>query len=115
MDIEWKAEILRKLEDLSELQGLRKEVQRIVVTLEKLASIEGQDSKKEQFSWSESEGEEIEVQGSKEKGKQREQKLDEAEEEEKVGGQEEKNGIEGMEERSSSFFLVTYSVGNGVL
>jgi len=50
MDIEWKAEILRKLEDLSELQGLRKEVQRIVVTLEKLASIEGQDSKKEQFS-----------------------------------------------------------------
>jgi len=57
----------------------------------------------------------MEVQGSKEKGKQREQKLDEAEEEEKVGGQEEKNGIEGMEERSSSFFLVTYSVGNGVL
>jgi len=50
MDIEWKAEILRKLEDLSELQGLRKEVQRIVVALEKLASIEGQDSKKEQFS-----------------------------------------------------------------
>ena len=115
MDIEWKAEILRKLEDLSELQGLRKEVQRIVVALEKLASIEGQDSKEEQFSWSESEGEEMEVQGSKEKGKQREQKLDEAEEEEKVGGQEEKNGIEGMEERSSSFFLVTYSVGNGVL
>jgi len=50
MDIEWKAEILRKLEDLSELQGLRKEVQRIVVALEKLASIEGQDSKEEQFS-----------------------------------------------------------------
>jgi len=60
---------LRKLEDLSELQGLRKEIQRIAVVLEKLASIEGQDSKKEQFSWLESEREETEVQGSKEKRK----------------------------------------------
>ena len=60
---------MRKLEDLSELQGLRKEIQRIAVVLEKLASIEGQDSKKEQFSWLESEREETEVQGSKEKRK----------------------------------------------
>jgi len=41
---------LRKLEDLSELQGLRKEVWKIVVALEKLAGIKGQDSKEEQFS-----------------------------------------------------------------
>jgi len=61
---------------LSELQRLRKDIQRIVVALEKLAGIEDQDFEKEQFSWPESEGEEMEVQGSKEKGKQREQELD---------------------------------------
>jgi len=49
MDMEWKTEILRKLEDLSELQGLRKDVQRITVALEKLAGIEGQDSDEEQY------------------------------------------------------------------
>ena len=37
------------------------------------------------------------------------------EEEEQVGGQEEENGMEGVEEGSSSFSLVTYSVGTGVL
>ena len=36
-DAEWKAEILRKLKDLSELRGLRKDVWRIMVALEKLA------------------------------------------------------------------------------
>jgi len=46
-DIEWKAEVLRKLEDLGELRSLRKDVQRIAVALEKLASIEGQDSNEE--------------------------------------------------------------------
>ena len=46
------------------------------MALEKLAGIEDQDFEKEQFSWPESEGEEMEVQGSKEKGKQREQELD---------------------------------------
>jgi len=35
------------LEDLSELRGLRKDIQRIMVVLEKLAGIEGQDSDKE--------------------------------------------------------------------
>ena len=49
-DAEWKAEVLRKLEDLSKLWGLRKDVQRIAVALEKLASIQGQDSDNEQFS-----------------------------------------------------------------
>jgi len=65
------------------------------VALEKLADIESQDSNEEQFLWSESEGEEMEVQGSKEKGKQWEQELDRVEEKE-VGGQQEKNGIEGV-------------------
>jgi len=34
-------EVSRKLEDLSELWGLRKDVWRIAVALEKLAGIEG--------------------------------------------------------------------------
>jgi len=41
LSAEWKVEISRKLEDLSELSGLRKDIRRIAVALEKLASIEG--------------------------------------------------------------------------
>jgi len=73
-DAEWKVEVSRKLEELSELRGLRKDVRRIVVALEKLAGIESQDSDEEQISWLESEGQETEVQESTEKGKQREQR-----------------------------------------
>jgi len=47
MDAEWKVEILRKLDSLSELSSMRKDIQRIVVALEKLAGIEGEDSDKE--------------------------------------------------------------------
>ena len=79
---------MRKLEDLSELSGLRKDIRRIVVALEKLAGIGGQDFDEELLSWPESEGEETEIQGSKEKGKQREDKLDgeDEKEEAEVGG-----------------------------
>jgi len=69
MNMEWKAEVLRKLKDLSELQGLRKDVWRIVMALKKLAGIEGQNSDNKQYSWPESEGKEIEVQESTQKGK----------------------------------------------
>jgi len=55
-----------------------------------------------------------EVQGSREKGKQKEERLDRAEEEEEVRGQEEENGMEGVEE-GGNFSLVAYSVGTGVL
>jgi len=75
-DAKWRVEILRKLEDLSELSGLRKDIRRIVVALEKLAGIGSQDSDEELLSWLESEREETEIQESKEKGKQREDKLD---------------------------------------
>jgi len=61
MDVEWKAEVSRKLEELSKLQGLRKDVQRIVVALEKLAGIESQDSDKELLLWPKSEREKTEV------------------------------------------------------
>jgi len=47
MDMEWKAEILRKLDGLSELSSLRKDVWRIAVALEKLAGMEGEDSDEE--------------------------------------------------------------------
>jgi len=99
---------------LTELQGLRKDVWRITVALEKLAGIEGQDSKKEQFLWPESEGEETEVQESKEKRKQREERIDGMKEEE-VKRQEEKNRMEGVEEEDSSFSLVAYSVSTRAL
>jgi len=107
-------EVLRKLEDLGELWGLRKDVWRIVVALEKLAGIEGQDSDEELLSWSESEGEMTEVQGGKEKRKQREERLDGEDEEKEMGRQEEDNEIEGVEERGGNFSPVTYSVRTGV-
>jgi len=115
MDAKWKAEISKKLEGLSELSGLRKDVRRITVVLEKLAGIEGQDSNEELLSWLESEGEETKVQGSKKKGKQKEERVDGVKEEEEVGGQEEENGIEGVEKGSNSFSPVAYSVGTRAL
>jgi len=114
MDTEWKAEVLQKLEGLDKLRGLRKDIWRIVMALERLASIESQDSNEEQISWLESEGEVTEVQGSIEKGKQREQRLNRVVEKE-VRGQKEDNEMEGMEEGGNSFSPVTYSVGTGNL
>jgi len=114
-DAEWKAEVLRKLEGLDELSGLRKDVRRITVALEKLAGIEGQDSDKRQISWPESEEEVTEVQGNKEKGKQREERLDGEDKGEEMGEQEENSKMEGVEEGSSRLSPVTYSVRTGNL
>jgi len=102
MNVEWKVEISRKSENLSELSRLRKDIQRIVVALEKLAGIKGQDSDKELLSWLELE-----------KGKQKKERMDEVEEEAEVGGQEEEDRMEGVEERGNSFFPVIYSVSTG--
>jgi len=101
---------------LGKLQGLRKDIQRITVALEKLVGIEGKDSNKKQISWLESEGEETEIQEDKEKGKQKEERLDreDEKEEQEVRGQEEENGMESMEEEDGSFSLVTYFVRTGV-
>ena len=84
------------------------------MALEKLAGMEEEDSDKERISWPESEGELTEVQGSKDKGKQKEERIDRAEEKEEVGGQEEENGMEGVEE-GGNFLPVAYSVGTVVL
>jgi len=89
-------------------------MQRIAVALEKLASIEGQDSDKELLSWPESKGEKTEVQGGKEKRKQREKRLDREDEEKEMGRQEEDNEMEGVEEGGGSFSPVVYSIGTGV-
>jgi len=94
---------------------MRKGIQRIVVALEKLAGIEGKDSDEKRISWPKSEGDETEVQERKGKGKQKEERIDGVEGEEETGEQEKKNGMEGMEEESSSFFLVAFSVGTGIL
>ena len=113
-DAEWKAEVLRKLDSLGELRGLRKDVRRIAVALEKLAGIEGKDSDEELFSWPESEGEVTEVQGGQEKGKQRENRSGRGDNEEETERQEE-DKMEDVEEGSSRFSPVAYSVGTGIL
>jgi len=110
-DVEWKVEVSRKLEELSELRGLRKDIRRIAVALEKLVGIESQDSDEGQISWPKSEGEETKVQESTEKGKQREQRSGRAKDEGEVEGQEEEDAMEGVEEGSGGHSPVAYSVG----
>jgi len=113
-DAEWKVEILRKLEGLDELIGLRKDLRRITVALEKLAGIEGQDSDEGQISWLESDGEETEVQEGTGKGKQKQERSDGQDEENEMGEQEEGDDMEGVEEGGGSFSPVAFSVGTGV-
>ena len=112
---EWKAEILRKLDGLSKLSGMRKNIWRIAVALEKLTGIEGEDSDEERILWPESKGELTEVQGSREKGKQKEERVDRAEEKEGTRRQEEENRMEGVKEGGGDFSLVMYSVRTGIL
>ena len=114
-DTEWKAEISRKLDGLSELSGLRKDIQRIAVALEKLAGMEGKDSDEEQISWPESEGELTEVQGSREKGKQKEERVDGVKEEKETRRQEEENGMEGIKESGGDFSPVALKGAKGNL
>ena len=83
------------------------------MALEKLAGIEGQDSDKELLSRPESEREITEVQGDKEKRKQREERLGREDEEKEVRRQEGDNKMEGVEEGDGNFSLVAYSVGTG--
>jgi len=100
------------------LSSLRKDIRRIAVALEKLAGMEGEDSDKKQISWPESEEELTEVQRSREKGKQKEERVDgaeEEEEEEETSRQKEENEMEGVEEDVGTFSPVTYSVGTGNL
>jgi len=114
IDSEWKAEVSRKLEELSELRGLRKDVWRIAVALEKLAGIDSQDSDEGQISWPESDREDTEVQKGTGKGKQKQETSDGGNDENEMGEQEEGNEMEGVEEGGGSFSPVAFSVGTGV-
>ena len=80
------------------------------MALEKLAGIDGQDSDEELLSRPESEGEITEIQGDKEKRKQREERLGGEDKEKEIGRQEKDNEIESMEEGDGSFSPVAYSV-----
>ena len=65
------------------------------------------------ISWLESGGEETETVERMDKGKQREQSPDGAEDEGEVEEQEEENAMEDVEEGSSGLSPVAYSVGTG--
>ena len=106
-DMEWKSEVLQKLEGLDELSRLRKDMRRIAVALEALAGIRGQDSDEDLISWLESEGKETKVQENRENGKWREEKID--------GTDEDENRMEGVEEENGSLSPVAFSIGTGIL
>ena len=95
------------------------QVKRVVDALERIAEIRSKTLEDDLISQLASGGEETEtverIDKGKEKEKQKEERIDESEEKEEVRGQEEENTMEGMEERSSSFSLVTFSVGTGFL
>jgi len=71
-DAEWKAEVSRKLEGLSELQGLGKDVWRIADALERIAGMRSTTPEDDIISWPESRGEETETVERVDKGKGRE-------------------------------------------
>ena len=98
------------LEKLGKVDELVVQVRRIVDVLERIAGMRSKIPEDDIISWPESGEEETER---VDKGKQREQSLDEMVEEGQVEGQENENAIEGVEEGSSGCSPVTYSVGTG--
>jgi len=107
-DVEWKEQVLEKLEKVDELVV---QVWRVADALERMAGMRPKTPEDDLISWLESEGEETEVQESTEKGKQREQRSDGAEDEGEVERQKEEDAMEGVEEGSGGLSLVVYSVG----
>ena len=79
--------------------------------LERMAGMRSKTPEDNLISWPESGGEETETVERIDKGKQREQSPDGAEDEGEVEEQEEENAMEGVEERSSGLSPVAYSVG----
>jgi len=107
-DVEWKEQVLEKLEKVDELVV---QVRRVTDVLERMAGMRLKTPEDDLISWPESEGEETEVQESTEKGKQREQRSDGVEDEGEVEGQEEEDAMEGVKEGSGGLSPVVYSVG----
>jgi len=107
--VEWKEQVLEKLGKVDELVV---QVQRVADALERMAGVRSKTPEDDLISWPESRGEETETVERMDKGKQREQSSDRAENKGEVEEQEEEDAIEGVEESSRSS-LVVYSVGTG--
>ena len=89
------------------------QVRRVADALEKMAGMRSKTLEDDLISWPESGGEETETLERVDKGKQREQSSDGAEEQEEIEEQEDKNAMEGVEEGSSDCSPVVYSVRTG--
>jgi len=109
-DAEWKEQVLEKLGKVDELVV---QVRRVADALERMAGMRPKTPEDDIISWPESGGEETETLEKMDKGKQREQSSDGAEEVGEVEGQEEEDAMEGVEEGSSDRSPVAYSVGTG--
>jgi len=107
MDAEWKEQVLEKLGNVDELVV---QVRRVADALERMAGMRPKTPEDDLISWPESGGEETETVERMDKGKQREQSSDGAEDEREVEEQEKEDAMEGVEEGSRSS-LVAYSVG----
>jgi len=109
-DAEWKGQVLEKLGKVDELVV---QVWRVADALERMAGMRSKTPEDDIISWPESGGEETETLERMDKGKQRKQSPDGAEDEGEVEEQEEENAMEGVEEGSSGLSPVAYSVGTG--
>jgi len=109
-DAEWKEQVLEKLGTVDELVV---QVRRVADALERMAGVRSRTLEDDLISWPESGGEETETVERIDKGKQRAQSPDRAEDEGEVEEQEEENAMEGVEEGSSGLSPVAYSVGTG--
>jgi len=108
-DAEWKEQVLEKLGKVDELVI---QVRRVADALERMAGVRSTTPEDDIISWPESGREETETVERMDKGKQREQSADGAEDEGEVEEQEEEDAMEGVEEGSCSS-PVAYSVGTG--
>jgi len=108
-DAEWKEQVLEKLGKMDELVV---QVQRVADALERMAGMRSKTLEEDIISWPEPGGEETETLERVDKGKQREQSSDGAEEKREVEGQEE-DAMKGVEKISGGHSPVAYSVGTG--
>jgi len=107
-DAEWKEQVLEKLGNVDELVV---QVRRVADALERMAGVRSKTPEDDIISWPESGGEETETVERLDKGKQRAQSSDGAEDEGEFEEQEDRDAMEGVEEGSSGHSPVAYSVG----
>jgi len=107
-DAEWKEQVLEKLGKVDELVI---QVWRVADVLERMVGVRSKAPEDDIISWLESGGEETETVERLDKGKQRAQSSDGAEDEGEVEEQEDRDAMEGVEEGSSGHSPVVYSVG----